>query len=142
MNLAVKHLEKELIKAKDTSYNGIDLIMRRIMKKYGLTAKQLHNAFREKHKKTPDEWTKKMLNESKKQKLYREFSKAYDLGRKQSTSTFAQYPVSIEGQNKVITASDRVNNPDRKKAAIKQLIKKNKKTFEDFMFIANNYNVL
>lgn len=58
MNAAVKELERKLIKAKDTSYDGIDSLMRVIMKKYNLTAKELHNSFVKKHKKTPDDWIK------------------------------------------------------------------------------------
>ena len=60
MNLAVKELETKLIKAKDTTYDGIDALMRTIMKKYDLTAKELHNSFVEKHNQTPDTWIKVM----------------------------------------------------------------------------------
>jgi len=55
---SVKELEEELKKLKDTSYNSIDKLMRRIMKKYNMTAKELHNAFVDKHKETPDDWIK------------------------------------------------------------------------------------
>lgn len=58
MNAAVKELEAKLIKAKDTSYDGIDALMRIIMKKYNLTAKELHNSFVNKHQQTPDDWIK------------------------------------------------------------------------------------
>ena len=58
MNVAVKELESKLIKAKDTSYDGIDALMRIIMKKYNLTAKELHNSFVNKHHQTPDDWIK------------------------------------------------------------------------------------
>lgn len=53
---AVKDLEKGLKKLKDTSYESIDKLMRGIMKKYGMTAKQLHNSFVNEHNKTPDKW--------------------------------------------------------------------------------------
>ena len=59
---AVEELEDQLKKLDDTSYNSIDKLMRRIMKKHSMTAKQLHNAFVDKNEKTPDEWIKK-LNE-------------------------------------------------------------------------------
>jgi hypothetical protein len=59
---AVQELETGLKKLDNTSYNSIDHLMRRIMKKHDMTAKQLHNAFVEKHDKTPDDWIKK-LNE-------------------------------------------------------------------------------
>ena len=55
---AVEELEDELKTLKDTSYDSIDKLMRRIMKKHNLTAKQLHNAFVNKHGKTPDDWVK------------------------------------------------------------------------------------
>jgi hypothetical protein len=60
MNIAVKELENKLIKAKDTSYDGIDTLMRIIMRKYNLTAKELHNSFVDKHNQTPDTWIKEM----------------------------------------------------------------------------------
>lgn len=59
---AVSELEDELKKLSDTSYDSIDKLMRKIMKKHNLTAKQLHNSFVKKHDKTPDDWIKK-LNE-------------------------------------------------------------------------------
>ena len=55
---AVEELEDELKTLKDTSYDSIDKLMRRIMKKHNLTAKQLHNAFVNKNGKTPDDWIK------------------------------------------------------------------------------------
>ena len=60
---AVKELESGLRKLKNTSYNSIDKLMRPIMKKHDMTAKQLHNAFVDKHDKTPDDWIDN-LNES------------------------------------------------------------------------------
>lgn len=60
MNIAVKELENKLIRAKDTSYDGIDALMRIIMRKYNLTAKELHNSFVNKHNQTPDAWIKEM----------------------------------------------------------------------------------
>ena len=59
---AVKELGNELKKLNDISYDSIDKLMRRIMKKHNMTAKELHNAFVERHNKTPDAWIKK-LNE-------------------------------------------------------------------------------
>ena len=55
---AVKELEESLKKLDDTSYDSIDKLMRRIMKKYDMSAKQLHNSFVDKHDKTPDDWVK------------------------------------------------------------------------------------
>ena len=53
---AVEELEDQLKDLKDTSYDSIDKLMRRIMKKHDMTAKQLHNAFVDKNGKTPDDW--------------------------------------------------------------------------------------
>lgn len=72
MNIAVKELETKLIKAKDTTYDGIDALMRTIMRKYNLTAKELHNGFVNKHNQTPDEWIKKMKSK-KVVKTFEEF---------------------------------------------------------------------
>jgi hypothetical protein len=75
MNSAVKELEQKLIKEKDTTYEGIDSLMRIIMRKYDLTAKELHNAFVHKHHKTPDEWIKQNLKIQRdiKMKTFKEF---------------------------------------------------------------------
>jgi hypothetical protein len=61
----VKELEIGLKKLNNISYNSIDSLMRQIMKKYDMTAKQLHNAFVNKHDKTPDEWIKNLKEETK-----------------------------------------------------------------------------
>jgi hypothetical protein len=53
---AVQELETGLKKLNNTSYDSIDRLMRKIMKKHDMTAKQLHNAFVDKHQKTPDAW--------------------------------------------------------------------------------------
>jgi hypothetical protein len=57
---AVIDLENQLKKLSDISYDSIDKLMRRIMKEYDMTAKQLHNAFVDKHNKTPDDWIKQL----------------------------------------------------------------------------------
>ena len=57
-NTAVEELESGLKKLDNTSYDSIDHLMRRIMKKHNMTAKQIHNAFVDKHNKTPDDWIK------------------------------------------------------------------------------------
>jgi hypothetical protein len=57
---AVKELQTSLMDVKDTSYEFIDNLMRKIMKKYDLTAKQLHNGFVKEHEKTPDDYAKQM----------------------------------------------------------------------------------
>lgn len=61
---AVIELEDKLKTLNDVSYDSIDKIMRKIMKKHNMTAKQLHNSFKDKHKQIPDEWIKE-INKSK-----------------------------------------------------------------------------
>lgn len=81
MNQAVKELENKLIKAKDTSYDGIDALMRIIMRKYNLTAKELHNSFVNKHRQTPDSWIK-VMKSKKVVKTFEEFmsiAKSYEV---------------------------------------------------------------
>jgi hypothetical protein len=58
---AVIELEQKLLKLQNISYKSIDSLMRKIMKSYGITAKELHNAFKQKHKKTPDDWTQEKM---------------------------------------------------------------------------------
>jgi len=62
---AVGELEDGLKKLNDTSYDSIDRLMRKIMKKHQMSAKELHNAFVDTHGKIPDEWIKQ-INKRKK----------------------------------------------------------------------------
>jgi hypothetical protein len=55
---AVTELENRLLMLNDVSYDSIDNLMRKIMKSHNVTAKELHNAFKQKNKKTPDDWIK------------------------------------------------------------------------------------
>ena len=54
----VKELENGLIKLKNTDYDSIDNLMQNIAKKYKITGKDLHNDFKKKHNKIPDNWIK------------------------------------------------------------------------------------
>ena len=58
---AVTELENKLLKLSNISYDSIDSLMRKIMKSYDITAKELHNAFKSKNKKTPDNWVKEKM---------------------------------------------------------------------------------
>ena len=60
---AVKELESGLRNLDNTSYDSIDNLMRKIMKKHDMSAKQLHNAFVDKNKKTPDDWIEQINEE-------------------------------------------------------------------------------
>jgi hypothetical protein len=58
---AVTELEGKLLKLQNISYKSIDNLMRKIMKSYDITAEELHNAFKQKHKKTPDDWIQEKM---------------------------------------------------------------------------------
>ena len=60
---AVDELETGLKKLDNTSYDSIDKLMRNIMKKHKMSAKQLHNAFVDRNNKTPDDWIKQINEE-------------------------------------------------------------------------------
>ena len=62
---AVTDLQRGITELPDASYDSIDNLMRRIMKKRKVTAKQLHNDFVDKHNQTPDNWAKKNMKEEK-----------------------------------------------------------------------------
>ena len=58
---AVTDLQRGITELPDASYDSIDSLMRRIMKKRKMTAKQLHDDFVDKHNQTPDTWAKKNM---------------------------------------------------------------------------------
>jgi len=63
---AVTDLQRGITELPDASYGSIDNLMRRIMKKRKMSAKQLHNDFVNKHNQTPDTWAKKNMKEETK----------------------------------------------------------------------------
>jgi hypothetical protein len=63
---AVTDLQRGITELPDASYGSIDSLMRGIMKKRKMTAKQLHNDFVDKHNQTPDTWAKRNMKEEKK----------------------------------------------------------------------------
>jgi hypothetical protein len=63
---AVTDLQRGIVELPDASYHSIDNLMRRIMKKRKMSAKQLHNDFVDKHNQTPDSWAKKNMKEETK----------------------------------------------------------------------------
>lgn len=70
MKKVVDELQDGLLKLGNPSYNNIDKLMKSLMKKYDLTAKELHYGFRDlNNDKTPDEWIKG----KKKTKTFKEF---------------------------------------------------------------------
>ena len=60
---AVTELQKSLKTLKDTSYDSIDSLMRKIMKKHDVTAKELHNGFKSEYGKTPDDYINEDLRD-------------------------------------------------------------------------------
>lgn len=58
---AVETLEKDLDDPK--SYNAVDHMMQTIARDHGITGKQLHDLFVQKHGVIPDKWTRKQLKE-------------------------------------------------------------------------------
>ena len=54
----VEELEKGLTKLTSHSYDTIDKLMQSISKNHGITGKKLHDDFKEKHGKIPDDWIK------------------------------------------------------------------------------------
>jgi thioesterase domain-containing protein len=73
LSQAVKELENRLLKLNDISYHSIDRLMRKIMKSYDVTAKELHDAFKQKNKKTPDDWIKRKMNKLQNKSISEEF---------------------------------------------------------------------
>jgi hypothetical protein len=68
---AISELESGLKKLSKPSYDSIDGLMRNIMKKHDMSAKELHNSFVKKHNKTPDAWIKKShVKEDMEEKRY------------------------------------------------------------------------
>jgi GNAT superfamily N-acetyltransferase len=59
---AVKDLEKDL--KQPHSYDAIDHMMQTIAREEGITAKELHDRFVDKHGITPDDWIKDRLSEN------------------------------------------------------------------------------
>lgn len=59
----VEKLERGLKKLDSYDYDTINTLMQKISKDEGITGKELHNDFKSKHGKTPDEWIKG-INES------------------------------------------------------------------------------
>jgi hypothetical protein len=65
LSQAVTDLENKLLELSNISYDSIDSLMRKITKSYDITAKELHNAFKNKYKKTPDDWIKEKMKNLK-----------------------------------------------------------------------------
>ena len=64
----VKELEDGLQKLDNCDYSTIDKLMTKISKEHDITGKNLHDDFKEKHGKTPDNWIKqKKLDEDLRQ---------------------------------------------------------------------------
>jgi hypothetical protein len=58
---SVQDLEQDL--KHPTSYQAIDHMMQTIARKHGISAKELHDKFVDKHNVVPDDWSKEQLDE-------------------------------------------------------------------------------
>ncbi|NBP03764.1 MAG: hypothetical protein EBU90_27430 [Proteobacteria bacterium] len=67
----VKELEDGLKQLDSHDYDTIDKLMMKISKDHGITGKELHNDFKSKHGKTPDDWINEDLRQWFKQKWVR-----------------------------------------------------------------------
>jgi len=65
---AISELENGLKKLSNPTYDSIDNLMRGIMKKHNISAKNLHNSFVKVHDKTPDTWIKTMKESHEEQR--------------------------------------------------------------------------
>ena len=59
----VSELESRLKSSGETSWKGIDRIMKSISRYFGITPTELHHKFKEKHGMIPDDWVKKNSND-------------------------------------------------------------------------------
>jgi hypothetical protein len=64
LNHAIIELENRLFELDKHTYDSIDSLMRKIMRKYDVTAKELHFGFVNKNKRTPDDWIKNQMKNS------------------------------------------------------------------------------
>lgn len=102
---SVNELKKGLLKLNNPNYDNIDKLMRKIMKKYDMTAKELHYEFRDANQdKTPDEWIK----EKNKMKTFKEFLN-------QAYSNFIEEERGSTGQS--VRASEKLASYIGKRAA-------------------------
>lgn len=144
MKRAVAELEIKLTKLNNISYRSIDKLMRTIMKKYELTARQLHDAFVRKHRKTPDEWIKSILNESKSSKIRKKIEHYYDLGSRvpyEGISIMSSPEELLKKSGESVVKKEVKDKKKRREAAISKLTKRHMKTFEEFMFIVENIHL-
>ena len=64
-NEVAEELAKKLLKTTDHSWEGIDKLMRAISKKHGISPKKLHDSFKAKYNKIPDDWIAEKQPEEK-----------------------------------------------------------------------------
>jgi hypothetical protein len=101
---AVKELELNLLKLKDISYESIDNLMRKIMKSHNITAKQLHNAFKQKHKKTPDDWIQEKMKKLQEDHKELQSGKKLDDEGYMAKNELSQIESSVKKLKKIINS--------------------------------------
>lgn len=114
LNDAILELENRLFQLNNLSYDSIDSLMRKIMKKYDVTAKELHFGFVKKNKQTPDNWIRTQMKKSPEPKTDHEGSMAraeletikreVEQLKKRITKSDQQLPAWI--QSKITKAAD------------------------------------
>ncbi len=73
----VGKLEMGLKKLDNTDYDTIDRLMKKISKDHDVSAKELHNDFKSKHGKTPDDWIKSKQKSEIKEDLRKWFAQKW-----------------------------------------------------------------
>jgi len=101
---AVKKLELNLLKLKDISYGSIDNLMRKIMKSHNITAKELHNAFKQKHKKTPDDWIQEKMKKLQEDHKELQSGKKLDDEGYMAKNELSQIESSVKKLKKIINS--------------------------------------
>jgi len=73
----VEKLEIGLKKLYNTDYDTIDRLMKKISKEHEVSPKELHNDFKSKHGKTPDDWIKSKQESEIKEDLRKWFAQKW-----------------------------------------------------------------
>ena len=102
LSKAVTELEEKLLKLQIISYKSIDSLMRKIMKSYNITAKQLHNAFKQKHKKTPDDWIQEKMKKLQEDHKELQSGKTVDDEGYMARNQLNQIETSVKKLKKII----------------------------------------
>ena len=130
LSTAVKELEKKLLKLDDLSYDSIDRLMRSIMKKRNVTAKQLHYGFVDKNKCTPDDWIRKMKKKKIEESNLSSFKEIKNTTSKPPTIKKEEYNTSLV--NKILgEIQEEIGCPTKKVHSVREIADKHKVDVEE-----------